>query len=95
MVDDVSPQVAQLISDRRDAVALAAIAELQQASPRELPALTHRLAGKLGVFGYSAAGELTRQLMLDLKARPETVASSSARVAEIVSLLHVESGGHS
>ncbi len=91
MVDDVAPQVAQLIAERREAVASTAATELMQASPQELPALVHRLAGKLGAFGHHAAGEASRQLMLDLRNGPEAV-TLPGRTAEIVSLLDTGPG---
>lgn len=86
MLDDMAPQVAQLIAERRAAVARTATLELQQVNPQELPALMHRLAGKLGAFGHHAAGEAARQLMLDLRNGPEAVALPD-RTAEIVFLL--------
>ncbi len=94
MLDDMSPQVAQLIAERRDAVARTATCELQQASPQELPALMHRLAGKLGAFGHHAAGEAARQLMVDLRNGPDAV-TLPGRTAEIVSLLDPGQGNQS
>lgn len=91
MTDDVAPQIAQLIAERRDAVARTAAQELQQASLQELPDLVHRLAGKLGVFGHQAAGDAAHQLMLDLR-DDVSVADVHERVAGIVSLLHTRSG---
>ncbi|MGO1383398.1 MAG: hypothetical protein ACTHWA_13090 [Arachnia sp.] len=93
MVDDLAPQVAQLIAERRDAVARTATCELQQVSPQELPALVHRLAGKLGAFGHQAAGEAARRLMLDLRDGKDAV-EESERVAEILSLLRAGVGTH-
>ena len=86
MIDDVAPQAADFIADRREAVARTAAQELRQASMTQLPALAHRLAGKLGVFGYEAAGESARRLMLDLQ---DGVNESEVpgRVADIVALL--------
>lgn len=86
MSDDVVPQVAHLIAQRREAVASTAAQELQEASLQELPDLVHRLAGKLGVFGHEAAGDAARALMLDLRSELP-VPDVSGRVAEIVSLL--------
>lgn len=94
MVDDTAPQVAQLIAERRDAVARTAAQEMQRASLQELPDLAHRLAGKLGAFGHHAAGDAARQLMIELRDGNHG-AEVPGRVAEIVSLLAPASGGHS
>lgn len=91
MFEDLDPQVAQLIAERRDAVARRASSELEQASPQELPGLVHRLAGKLDIFGYHAAGEAARALILDLRNGADA-AEESERVAEIVSLLGTGTG---
>lgn len=94
MIDDMAPQVAQLIAERRDAVARTAAADLRQATPHELPDLMHRLAGKLGVFGHHSAGDAARRLMIDLR-DGTPAAEVPGRVAEIVSLLDPGPGGQS
>ncbi len=86
MSHDVAPQVAELIAQRRDAVASAAAHELQQVSRQELPDLVHRLAGKLGAFGHVAAGDASRALMLDLRGGLPPL-EVEERVGAIVSLL--------
>ena len=86
MSDDISPQVAQLIAQRQEAVAATAALELQQASLSQLPDLTHRLAGKLGAFGHEAAGDAAKALMLDLRSGL-VLGDVTERVSEIVSLL--------
>ncbi len=86
MSDDVAPQVAQLIAQRRDAVARTAAQDLRQASMQELPDVVHRLAGKLGVFGHPTAGDEARTLMLDLR-EDLPVSEVQGRVDRIVSLL--------
>lgn len=86
MSDDVAPQVAQLIAQRREAVASTAAQELREVSLHDLPDLVHRLAGKLGVFGYEAAGDAARALMLDLQS-DVPVPDVGGRIAAIVSLL--------
>ncbi len=92
MVNNLVPQVAALIADRREAVAHTAAQELQLASPQELPALVHRLAGKLGVFGHEAAGEAAHRLLLDLRGGLGAT-EYPGRVSEIVSLLDPVAGG--
>ncbi|RMB61345.1 hypothetical protein [Tessaracoccus antarcticus] len=89
MIDDVAPQAADFISSRREAVARTAAQELRQASMTELPALTHRLAGKLGVFGYESAGDAARRLMLDLQDGVDE-SQVPGRVADIVALLDAD-----
>ena len=90
MSDDVAPQVAHFLAQRREAVACRASQELRQASLQELPDLTHRLAGKLALFGHQAAGDAARTLMVDLR-NDLPVPEVRSRVDTIVSLL--EGGG--
>lgn len=91
MNDDPANPVAQLIAERHDSVARRAVEELQQSSIHELPDLVHRLAGKLGVFGFPAAGDAARQLMHDLADNVDD-ALVPERVAGIVALLDTRPG---
>lgn len=67
MIDDMEPEAADFIAQRRGTVARTAVQDLHRTSMEELPDLLHRLAGKLGVFGYDSAGDAARLLMLELR----------------------------
>lgn len=67
MIDDMESEAADFIAQRRGTVASTAVQDLHRASLEQLPDLLHRLAGKLGVFGYDSAGDSARVLMLDLR----------------------------
>lgn len=82
---ETAPEVAEFIAARRWKVGEAAVRDLNAASQDELPATLHRLAGKLGTFGFAPAGDAARRLLEDL--RDGDVVDTAARVADIVALI--------
>ena len=83
-VDDLPSEVADLIAGRREEIARTAAQELGGSSVDQLPHLLHRLAGKLGAFGYPGAGDSAGLLLRDLRdgLPDDAVATRVARLIE-------------
>ncbi|MFD0866926.1 hypothetical protein ACFQ06_14070 [Tessaracoccus lubricantis] len=79
--------IEDFVAQRRERVAVSAISELRAATAEELPALLHRLAGKLDVFGFPTAGAAVRELLGDL---PDQLAELEHRATHIASVLQRE-----
>ncbi|MBB1482440.1 hypothetical protein H5392_01015 [Tessaracoccus sp. MC1865] len=75
----------QFVAERRERVATTAISELRAAKADELPALLHRLAGKLDSFGLPTAGEAVRELLGDLPGEASELSRRAHRIAALLS----------